>query len=63
MTNQQSLSTRPNCFACRHFYITHETAHPYGCRAMGFKSKQSPALAVFQSSGMECQLFDKKINK
>ena len=63
MTNHQKTSTRPNCFACRYFYITHEPKHPYGCQAMGFKSKNSPALAVFQSSGLDCQVFEKKNNK
>lgn len=51
---------RPNCFKCRHFHITHEAANPYACRAMGFKSKQAPALVVFKNSGMECQLFSPK---
>ncbi len=53
-------STRPNCFKCRHFFITHQQDHPYGCQAMGFKSKQLPSLVAKQSSGMECQLFTPK---
>ncbi|MCK5404089.1 MAG: uracil-DNA glycosylase [Desulfobulbaceae bacterium] len=51
---------RPNCYQCRHFYITHEPDHPYGCRPMGFKSVQLPSVAVFNSSGMECQMFTLK---
>lgn len=51
---------RPNCMACRHFYVTHEPAFPYGCRALGFKSAQYPAVTVFASSGMHCQLFARK---
>jgi hypothetical protein len=51
---------RPNCMACLHFYITHEPAFPYGCRALGFKSTQYPAITVFMSSGMHCQLFARK---
>ncbi len=54
--------SRPNCYKCRHFYITHEPEHPYGCRAMNFKAKQNPALVVRESSGMECQLFTSKKN-
>lgn len=54
---------RPNCQACRHFYITHDPAHPYGCRAMGFKSLQYPAVLVFTSSGLHCQLFQVKKKK
>jgi hypothetical protein len=50
----------PNCFKCSHFYITHEPTHPYGCQAMGFKSRQLPALVVLKNSGMECHLFAPK---
>jgi len=55
-----SRGKRPNCFACRYFYITHEPANPYGCRAMGFKSAHNPALVVFSNSGLQCQLFSPK---
>ncbi|MFU8818993.1 MAG: uracil-DNA glycosylase [Desulfurivibrio sp.] len=51
---------RPYCFACRHFYITHEPATPYGCRALGFKSAHNPALVVLSNSGLQCQLFTLK---
>lgn len=51
---------RPNCLGCLHFYITHEPAFPYGCRALGFKSAQYPASTVFASSGIHCQLFARK---
>lgn len=50
----------PNCFKCSHLYITHESDHPYGCRAMGFKSKQIPNRVVKRDSGMDCQLFSAK---
>ncbi len=50
----------PNCFKCSHFYITHETTHPYGCHAIGFKSKQIPSQVVKRDSGMNCQLFSPK---
>lgn len=36
---------------------------PYGCKMFGFKSFQMPSLAVFQSSGKECQGFDEKPDK
>lgn len=49
-----------NCMACRHFYITYEPGHPYGCRVLGFKAKQMPSRVVFASSGLECQAFCKK---
>lgn len=51
------MGTRPVCQRCQHFYLTYEPTMPYGCRAMQFKSAQSPALVVFSSSGMDCQLF------
>jgi len=30
---------------------------------MGFKSKQNPAIMVFASSGIDCQVFKAKQNK
>jgi hypothetical protein len=60
MEEKNEPGSRPNCFACIHFYITHEPAHPYGCHAMAFKSLYNPALVVFNSSGFQCQLFQAK---
>lgn len=51
---------QPNCIRCQHYYITYEPRHPYGCRAMGFKSRRKPAMVVFDNSGMICQLFSPK---
>ncbi|ACL02686.1 hypothetical protein [Desulfatibacillum aliphaticivorans] len=57
-TNQQ---TKPSpCFKCKHHYLTWEKAFPYGCRAMGFKSRQSPWLKVKRETGRECLLFEPK---
>ena len=53
-------SKRPNCYHCLFFYITHEPAHPYGCRGMNFKSSRLPSEAVYASSGMICQMFEPK---
>jgi hypothetical protein len=47
----------PDCMQCRHFFITHEAAHPRGCRAYGFKSRRLPAMVVLESSGQPCRLF------
>ncbi|MGL1930142.1 MAG: uracil-DNA glycosylase [Desulfotalea sp.] len=50
----------PVCTKCVYFYLTHQYGKPYGCRAMGFKSKTSPSSVVKASSGMECQMFENK---
>lgn len=48
------------CRKCIHYFVTHDPERPYGCRAMGFKSRKNPALVVFESSGMQCRLFSPK---
>ncbi|MDA8165359.1 MAG: uracil-DNA glycosylase [Desulfobacteraceae bacterium] len=63
MTGNGSDTARPSCFTCLHFYVTHQPAHPYGCRAMGFKSAQLPVIAVHASSGLPCQLHAPKPKK
>lgn len=52
----------PQCRNCNHYFITHDPAKPYGCRALRFKSDRNPALVVLESSGMNCQLFSPKKN-
>jgi hypothetical protein len=49
-----------DCFKCRHFYITWDKFFPYGCKAMGFKSKEISSAVVQQSSGTKCLYFEKK---
>lgn len=63
MTAQGGKPARINCFQCRHFYVTHEQAFPYGCRIMGFKSKHLPANVTLENSGMDCQSFSAKADK
>ncbi|OIP51038.1 MAG: uracil-DNA glycosylase [Deltaproteobacteria bacterium CG23_combo_of_CG06-09_8_20_14_all_60_8] len=60
MTEQFANAGRINCFQCRHFYVTHEPAFPYGCRVMGFKSQRLPATVALENSGMNCQSFAAK---
>ncbi len=50
----------PNCHQCKHFFITFDSAVPYGCRAFRFKSKEIPSRTVKQNSGHECQAFTEK---
>ncbi|MDD4527368.1 MAG: uracil-DNA glycosylase [Candidatus Margulisbacteria bacterium] len=45
------------CKRCKFFYITWDSKFPYGCKALGFKSKKYPCDEVRQSSSMECQYF------
>jgi hypothetical protein len=49
-----------SCIRCRHYLVTWDARRPYGCRAHQFKSRRNPALVVFESSGIECQLFQEK---
>ena len=48
------------CYKCRYYQVTWDVHKPYGCRAHGFKTHRNPALIVYESSGMECQLFEMK---
>jgi len=52
-----------SCRTCRNYYITHDPRAPYGCRALGFKSRRNPAAVVYESSGIHCQLYRHKKNK
>lgn len=51
---------RVNCRKCMHFYVTWDEKFPYGCKAYGFKTNSMPSVKVYQSSGLECQLFAAK---
>lgn len=48
---------RVNCRQCMHYFVTWDEKFPYGCRAYEFKTITLPSVKVFQSSGLECQLF------
>ncbi len=48
------------CRNCKHYYVTWDKYFPYGCRALDFKSKTLPAIAVRASSGMPCLSFAPK---
>ena len=49
-----------NCFNCSHFFITYDPHEPYGCRAMGFKSRQFPSDVAESCSGLKCQMYTPK---
>ena len=60
VNDSQRELRKVNCFECRHFFITHELGHPYGCQAMGFKSREMPSSVVCRSSGEPCLLQEPK---
>ncbi len=49
-----------NCINCNHFYVTHKRNFPYGCKAFGMISKNTPYLEIRKVSGTDCALFSKK---
>lgn len=49
-----------DCQLCAHYYITHDVAFRYGCRALGFKSKTQPCREVMAASGEPCHYFARK---
>jgi len=49
-----------DCHKCEHYYVTWENEFPYGCKAMGFKSKRLPCIDVRVSSYRACLLMEKK---
>jgi hypothetical protein len=49
-----------DCHKCKHYHVTWDARFPHGCRAMKFKSKQLPSAKVYQHSGRECLLYEKK---
>lgn len=49
-----------DCFTCRHLYITWDKHFPYGCKALGFKSRHMPSRDVYTASGAGCLCFEQK---
>jgi hypothetical protein len=54
---------RVACYKCRYYHVTWDPRQPYGCRAHGFKTHSNPAMVVYESSGIVCQLFQPKYKK
>ena len=50
-----------NCWQCRYFGISWDTARPYSCRLMGFKSKVLPSIEVLRADGQVCRGFIAKM--
>ena len=60
IVDRNKLHTAVNCFSCMHFLITHDLKFPYGCKAVGFKSRFMPSAEMLTHSGIPCQLFREK---
>ena len=52
-----------NCRQCRHFFITYDTRFPYGCRVIGFKSRDLPSVVVCRDSGAPCRSYSLRKKK
>jgi hypothetical protein len=51
-----------DCHKCRHYYVTWNPKLPHGCRAMGFRGRYMPSIAVRRISGMACLMYAEKKN-
>jgi hypothetical protein len=63
MVGSKDETRRVSCIQCRYYKVTWDAQMPYGCRAHGFKTYRNPAVIVYESSGIECQLFEPKSQK
>lgn len=51
---------KPNCFKCKHFYISHDPSKPRGCKAFQIKSAKVPSIIVKEANGTECMAYTPK---
>ena len=51
-----------DCNSCEHFFITWNKRFPFGCRAMGFMSSNSPSKDVFEVEGRDCLAYKNKFS-
>jgi len=49
-----------SCRLCRHYRVSWDPKAPHACTILGFKSLRMPSVEVYESSGIECQLFQPK---
>jgi len=57
------MEKKINCKRCIYYYVTWEPSAPHGCKAFGFKTKLTPSVAVKNSSGAECGLYQVKTSQ
>jgi hypothetical protein len=60
MGENKSAGKRIACIKCRYYQVTWDPRLPYGCRAHAFKTHRNPSIIVYETSGIECQLFEPK---
>lgn len=49
-----------SCMKCTYHFITYDPRFPYGCRALGFKSKRPPQYEVAGASLQPCFYYQEK---
>ena len=49
-----------DCNSCANFFITWNKRFPFGCRAMGFMSANSPNKDVLEVEGRDCLAYKEK---
>ena len=57
---EQQHNSQASCRKCKFFYITWDKSFPYGCKAMGFKSKSLPGMITRQVSHSDCLSYEEK---
>ena len=63
MGDTEGKNRQVACLKCRYYQVTWDAQRPYGCRAHGFKTNRNPSVIVYESSGIECQIFEPKSKK
>jgi len=58
-----SSKNNVNCRDCAHFYVTWRMNYPYGCRSMGFNSRNLPCIDVLAQEGKVCMAYESKSAK
>jgi hypothetical protein len=53
---------KPTCAKCAHYFITHDPRFPYGCRAMGFKSRCLPQEEISNVTGAPCLAYEPRVS-
>jgi hypothetical protein len=53
-----AVAAEQRCTKCAHYFITYDVRFPYGCRLMGFKSRQLPQQEILRLTGIACQTFE-----